>query len=81
MLVVHTHNHTHADFGFLSLSARPSLARKSAILTNCPILLEQNRATGNGRSSFNSWTKKEEKLTLNAGNKNKEKRCTKESKE
>ena len=34
--------------GFLSLRARPSLTRKSAMLTSCPARLEQTRHTGTG---------------------------------
>lgn len=46
--------HAFTHLGFLCLSARPSLTRKSAMLINSPILLEQNKVTGTGRSSVNS---------------------------
>lgn len=46
--------HALTHLGFLCLSARPSLTRKSAMLINSPILLEQNKVTGTGRSSVNS---------------------------
>lgn len=55
--------HARTYLGFLSLRARPSLARKSAMLTNCPILLGQNSVTGTGRSSVNSCIKREERET------------------
>lgn len=45
---------THTHLGFLSFKARPSPARKSATLTNTPVLLEQNRVTGTG-SPVTSW--------------------------
>lgn len=49
------------NLDFLSLRARPLLARKFAMLTNCPILLEQSKVTGMGRSFVNSWTLRKER--------------------
>lgn len=55
------------DLGCLSLRARPSLTRMSAMLTRCPSLLVEESTTGTGRSSVDSWKTRGRGDVLEAG--------------
>lgn len=48
------------DLGFLFLSARPWLTRRSAALTILPVLLEKCNATATGGCSLASWSVRED---------------------
>lgn len=55
------------DLDFLSLRARPLLTRKSAMLTNCPVSLEQVSVTGTGHRSTASFCNRRGRDTMIGG--------------